>query len=454
MRIPIYWTAYRFADEPLSEEGFLYAHLYPHQVRRTYLLSLLEECPLPALRAIGLFLLLFIANGYLRDGASHDSGLTETGLILAGCYVALSLTLSTLSFAGYAISVTSFWERQLWEARHHNDFDTFRRALKYGRAPARESWAPVIGIGLLCVAGFAAFVTFMFASTPSASHSPTRAAAQEPHKPAAPGRMSLDSLICLDVPAADGDCSTSGLMAPSLTPDEARRRQLPGARAFHLFEPATMVANSEPPGQQLQHGIDDATHEAQDLLTDYRLPASLTIDLLSCDGGASYRSGTNHIVVCRSFVRRLYRDARRGHSLGEALNDARDGLRFVIGHEVGHALIDTYRLPVLGREEDAADQFAAFQFLEHGRPLPLMSMINHYYLQEREQGVSAEDFGDVHSVGPQRLANLNCWLYGSDTGRFSSFGDDLPRARREGCHAEYARLSASWSALLGEHLSH
>ncbi|MBL0039478.1 MAG: hypothetical protein IPP28_00160 [Xanthomonadales bacterium] len=33
-------------------------------------------------------------------------------------------------------------------------------------------------------------------------------------------------------------------------------------------------------------------------------------------------------------------------------------LRFVLLHEIGHGFVDLYGIPVLGREEDAADRFA------------------------------------------------------------------------------------------------
>jgi hypothetical protein len=35
-------------------------------------------------------------------------------------------------------------------------------------------------------------------------------------------------------------------------------------------------------------------------------------------------------------------------------------LRFVLLHELGHGFVDLYNMPVLGREEDAADRFATW----------------------------------------------------------------------------------------------
>ena len=39
---------------------------------------------------------------------------------------------------------------------------------------------------------------------------------------------------------------------------------------------------------------------------------------------------------------------------------------FTLGHELGHAVISEFNLPVLGREEDAADSFATLALLHVG----------------------------------------------------------------------------------------
>ena len=51
-----------------------------------------------------------------------------------------------------------------------------------------------------------------------------------------------------------------------------------------------------------------------------------------------------------------------------------DRVEFVIGntlfallHEMGHVIIDDMKLPILGREEDAADTYAAIRMLQVGK---------------------------------------------------------------------------------------
>ena len=44
---------------------------------------------------------------------------------------------------------------------------------------------------------------------------------------------------------------------------------------------------------------------------------------------------------------------------------------FVVAHELGHGLINEMHMPVLGREEDAADSFAIVTALSMGRGFPI-----------------------------------------------------------------------------------
>jgi len=122
---------------------------------------------------------------------------------------------------------------------------------------------------------------------------------------------------------------------------------------------------------------------------------------------------------------------------------------FVIHHEVGHALIDLLDIPVVGREEDAADQFAAFYSLLHGTADPLTSAL--YVLGlwgAREDARTLAALGDEHALQLQRMLNLVCWIHGSGGKLQPSLLAMLPESRRSNCHDEFERLANSWSVLL------
>lgn len=110
-----------------------------------------------------------------------------------------------------------------------------------------------------------------------------------------------------------------------------------------------------------------------------------------------------------------------------------------------------------GREEDAADQFAALVLLE----LPpaearyAIDGITHLLLsQAAEEGGTAVLLADDHGLALQRLTNLLCLAYGADR---RTFGDlvgsrALPAFRAARCAAEYGLAAASLGRLFRHHL--
>jgi hypothetical protein len=120
----------------------------------------------------------------------------------------------------------------------------------------------------------------------------------------------------------------------------------------------------------------------------------------------------------------------------------------VVLHEVGHALFDNLQVPVFGREEDAADQFAAFLALQFDQDVAVTVVTGLAYaqlaLKNAGMGViyDRRSFSDEHGTADQRFYNILCIAYGSDPGTFASFADPsvLPPDRAEGCKKEYAQV--------------
>ncbi|WP_324616117.1 DUF4344 domain-containing metallopeptidase, partial [Streptomyces sp. NRRL F-5727] len=153
--------------------------------------------------------------------------------------------------------------------------------------------------------------------------------------------------------------------------------------------------------------------------------------------------------------------ARRAAAVDEDVVGLSNGVLF---HELGHALVDLYDLPVTGREEDAVDQLAVL-LLASGDARHTdyaISTINAWgALWEASEGgdPGVAAYSDVHSLDGQRFFNWACWLYGSDPRRFADAVDAegnpdgvLPRDRAALCPAEYRRIASSWRTLLGPHL--
>src|SRR5439155_721153 len=78
---------------------------------------------------------------------------------------------------------------------------------------------------------------------------------------------------------------------------------------------------------------------------------------------------------------------------------------FVLLHEISHALFDRLRVPILGREEDAADQLAAFMLLRAGEGVARRVLVGAawMYLHDAAGRMPDEtDFSDVHGLDSQR----------------------------------------------------
>jgi hypothetical protein len=120
-------------------------------------------------------------------------------------------------------------------------------------------------------------------------------------------------------------------------------------------------------------------------------------------------------------------------------------------HEVGHALVDVLDLPITGREEDAVDQLAAMMLINTGDKGAAAALNGVRAIQPGQNAVyDNSDFADEHSLGPVRLYNIACWIYGSDPQKYAALvsGGGLPAARARRCPGEYERLSKAWMRLL------
>lgn len=191
-----------------------------------------------------------------------------------------------------------------------------------------------------------------------------------------------------------------------------------------------------------------------------RLPRPLTLLLSVCgESNAWYASKNRTITVCYEYVQEV-RDRASSLAAGAGVtqNDAVLGpVAQVFLHELGHALYDLLDVPVLGREEDAADQFAALVLLE----LPpaqarhaIDGMAHLLRSQAAEEAADEAVLADDHSLAGQRLYNLLCLAYGADRETFGYLveGGALPKSRAAQCGAEYHLAAYAVQKLFGHRL--
>ena len=184
-----------------------------------------------------------------------------------------------------------------------------------------------------------------------------------------------------------------------------------------------------------------------EMLGAFRLPKTLTLAFEGCDGtsNASYANDTKKVTFCYEYLADIKR-AATGHSakdLGVPLEDAIDGIvSFVLLHETGHAVFDLLKVPVLGREEDAADFFAALALLRMGQHTCMHHLRGAawaYRHEARARRPDLSDFSDFHSLDSQRYYNILCLAYGSNPEFFATevTRGNLPKDRAENCSWEY-----------------
>lgn len=121
-------------------------------------------------------------------------------------------------------------------------------------------------------------------------------------------------------------------------------------------------------------------------------------------------------------------------------------------HELGHALIDQLDLPVLGKEEDAADILSVLLIDEVWEPEVAEDIVANtaysYSLsaEEQEQAEADPGYWDVHGHDMQRYFTHVCLFYGADPEHRKEFAQsaDLPEERAETCPEERQLAEESW----------
>ena len=125
----------------------------------------------------------------------------------------------------------------------------------------------------------------------------------------------------------------------------------------------------------------------------------------------------------------------------------------VFMHEVGHAVFDYLGVPILGREEDAADLLAAYillQFAKDDARRLFAGIAYTYRIEMAKPSPYQNPFADAHGLPAQRFYNVMCMAYGADPKVFAVLVDDghLPKDRAEWCELEYQQIDRAMTKLI------
>jgi hypothetical protein len=183
----------------------------------------------------------------------------------------------------------------------------------------------------------------------------------------------------------------------------------------------------------------------------FRFPQAVTIVWTECGAVNAAWDGQGNIVMCyelAEYLKTLF--SKRVKDRKQLRIAVMSSLMFTFLHELGHGLISMYKIPAVGREEDAADQLAALVLISTGRDGVEVAMHGAQFFRLLAASGSETPFFDEHSLDAQRYYNVICLVYGSNPEQYGSLvgRDKLPAARARRCSGEYTKISSAWASLL------
>jgi uncharacterized membrane protein len=184
-----------------------------------------------------------------------------------------------------------------------------------------------------------------------------------------------------------------------------------------------------------------------------RLPYNFALTTAECGAvNAYYSPSQRKIVLCYEFVESV---ERMGPKIGEPTEFSYQEV--VVGsivgamlHELGHAVFDMNEVPVLGREEDAADAIATFIALQFSKDVARTVVRGTSYLHKVSFAFHAPAYWDEHGTGLQRYYNSLCIAYGGapDVFRELVAKSGMPKSRADNCENEYKQVEHAFKRTL------
>ena len=218
------------------------------------------------------------------------------------------------------------------------------------------------------------------------------------------------------------------------------------------------VPPKDPSHQEIYETLKErrSLERMQSFLSPFRLPRMLTLSVQGCNGEADAFYDKNVITICYEYIAELWKNMPDKRTEGgvEPIDAVVGPLVDTILHEFAHALFDMFLVPLLGREEDAADQVAAFinLYFAKAEARRLISGTIYAYASEarRLNPLPLERFSDEHGTPAQRAYNLLCIAYGSDPKLFGDYVSKgyLPKERAEVCDGEYEQIQEAFEKLI------
>lgn len=185
------------------------------------------------------------------------------------------------------------------------------------------------------------------------------------------------------------------------------------------------------------------------------LPRDIFMRTKDCGvSNAFYNPQEVSITICYELMEHFYKIFRSvGDTDQKAYDSMFDAITFVFLHEMGHALVDQYELPVTANEEDAADRLSSFVCIEElgdDGVRAILAAADAMRIEAKMKTKTERDMAGEHLLQEQRFFNSLCMVYGSNPEKYANIREKgyLPEDRAVRCPSEYDRTANSWSELL------
>ena len=169
-----------------------------------------------------------------------------------------------------------------------------------------------------------------------------------------------------------------------------------------------------------------------------------------------YRPG-GAVTICYEYIARIEALAPPAKTPEGVLREDMIAGAFVqvMLHEFAHAVFDILQVPLLGREEDAADKLAAFIMLQFGKEVALPTLSGAaWFFEASKRTWTGSDFSDVSGTEQQRFYNYLCIAHGADPRLFAPLLRNtlLKTHRAANCTSEYSDLQFAFNSTIMRHV--
>lgn len=269
--------------------------------------------------------------------------------------------------------------------------------------------------------------------------------------------VALGALVLVVVGCGgSGSSSSGGSTSTAETEAKKPKPAVTGKVVSHWQRP---VGQANVVGYELLKAS-ETEYLAKSLATAFELPAPLKVKGVNgFGGGPFYSPEDNSITLPYQFATAVIGVISEANpqgsetEWGEAVGAVNS---FIFAHEFAHALIHNFNLPVLGREEDAADGIATVLLLKAEDGATYAAEAAEFWdaFSGRQSPPQLVEYADNHSFDRQRAYNILCWVGGSDEAVLQALAENeiVPEERLVSCPAEWQLLRESAEQVLDPHL--